>query len=239
MKPEEEKIYEANLKAVAATKDPAKIEAFKKQMAKTYNDIAGKKAITDSEKIAAAERKADKDREARERKEDSVNNKFIAALGAKEENVIRSVALKAYDDAAALIPRYTRELRNAQKDLAALPPVPTSVFGKAEDPNADARKGLTGTIASIKEDIEDAKDRMKRFGGYLPKGMAEDINRANKPETEPPSKTEPKPDSKDVAIPKATNQEDFNKKYEALKEGESIIGPDNKKYTKPKKKVTN
>ena len=228
MKPEEEKIYEDNLKAVAATKDPAKIEAFKKQMAKTYNDIAGKKAITDSEKIAAAERKADKDRDARERKEDSVNNRFIAALVAKDENVIKSVALKAYDDAAALIPRYTRELHNAQKDLAALPPVPTSRFGKAEDPNADARKGLTDTIADIKVDIEDAKGRMKRFGGYLPKGMAEDINRANKPD-------EPKSDPKDVDIPIATDQKDFDKKYAS---GKPVIGLDGKKYTKPEDKNT-
>ena len=234
MKPEEEKIYEDNLKAVAATKDPKKIEAFKKQMAKTYNDIASKKRIIDQEKIDAAERKADRDREARERKEESVNNRLIAALGAKDDNAIRTTALRAYDDAASLIPRYTRELRTAQKDLAALPPVPTSSFGQAKDPNADARKGLTDTIANIKEDIEDAKGRMKRFGGYLPKGMTEDINKANKPEGESPLL--PKPTPKDTAIPKATSQEDFDKKYAALDGGESIIGPDGKKYIKPKKK---
>ena len=66
---------------------------------------------------------------------------------------------------------------------------------------------------------------MKRFGGYLPKGMAEDINRANKPD-------EPKSAPKDVDIPRATDQEDFDKKYAS---GKPVIGLDGKKYTKPPK----
>ena len=147
------------------------------------------------------------------------------------------------------VKNYVVELNKETARLAALPPAPkkTSLLGfdtTSKDPVEEERTEIKDRIKNLKLRISGAERARDVWKPDLPAGIAKRFEVADKLESKepapktvpPPSKPEPKPDPKDVDIPIATDQKDFDKKYES---GISVIGLDGKKYTKPKKKVTN
>ena len=250
--PDQIQSIKAELQNTINTKDPKKLQEVINHLGKVYDSYRGKKATTDAVKAETA-----RIREiAKDEREDKKLNALLAQSQAKKEagddKAIQGIAIRGYTAADTRVKDYVVELDKETARLAALPPAPkqTSLLGfdtTSKDPVEAERTEIKDRIKDLKLRISGAERARDVWKPDLPADIAKRFEVADKLESKepapktvtPPSKPEPKPAPKDTAIPIATDQIDFDKRYKALKEGESVIGPDNIKYTKPKKKVTN
>jgi len=240
--PDQIQSIKAELQNTINTKDPKKLQEVINHLGRVYDSYRGKKATTDAVKAETARIREEERAKREEKKLDALLAQSQAKREAGDEKSVQRIAIQGYTAADTRVKDYVVELDKETARLAAFPPAPkqTSLLGfdtTSKDPVEAERTEIKDRIKDLKLRISGAERARDVWKPDLPADIAKRFEAADKLERKEPDlplpKSEPKPDPKDVDIPRATDQEDFNKKYES---GKPVIGLDGKKYTKPQDK---
>ena len=160
MTPKQQQAFEKNARDALAS---GHFPQWKKEAMEQYNSLSNKKLIEQTARDQEKALQGDRKYEADQKKFELLLARATASSNAKDAKGTKDTYLKIYTDAGVEVRAAQDDLRNAEIDLAKLPPEPKDKewlgFGDVKpDPNKEMR-------ASKVKEIKALNDRIKEYSG--------------------------------------------------------------------------